>query len=52
MNLKLLAGGKGAVHKGPSSKAATAWTSGAYGGVREHGPGVRTPLAEFFNGTH
>ncbi len=30
-------------------KAAAAWTSGAYGGVREHGQGARTPLAAFFN---
>ncbi|MCA9457969.1 MAG: hypothetical protein KC587_14990, partial [Nitrospira sp.] len=29
--------------------AAAARTSGAYGGVREHGLGARTPLAAFFN---
>ena len=48
------------VQKGPSSpalrplegKAAAAWTSGAYGGVREHGQGARTPLAAFFNTPH
>ncbi|HNP29438.1 MAG TPA: hypothetical protein PKK23_10355 [Nitrospirales bacterium] len=28
------------VQKGPSSKAAAAWTSGAYEGVREHGQGA------------
>jgi hypothetical protein len=44
--------GIGAVQKDPSSKAATAGTSGAYGGVREHGTGVRTPLAGFFNSPH
>jgi hypothetical protein len=35
----------GSVQKGPSSKAAATWTGGAYGGVREHGQGARTPLA-------
>ena len=33
------------LHEG---KAAAARTSGAYGGVREHGLGARTPLAVFF----
>jgi len=33
-------------------KAAAAWTSGAFGGVREHGQGARTPLAAFFNTLH
>ncbi|HBP87422.1 MAG TPA: hypothetical protein DD706_06975 [Nitrospiraceae bacterium] len=37
------------VQKGRSSKATAAWTSGAYGGVREHGLGAGTPLAAFFN---
>lgn len=32
-----------------SSKAAASGTSGAYGGVRKHGPGARTPVATFFN---
>ncbi len=35
----------GSVQKGPSSKAAASWRGGAYGGVREHGQGARTPLA-------
>ncbi len=30
-------------------KAAAAWASGAYGGVREHDHAARTPLAAFFN---
>jgi len=30
-------------------KAAAAWASGAYGGVRGHGQAARTPLAAFFN---
>ena len=30
-------------------KAAAARTSGAYGEVREHGLGARTPLAVFFD---
>lgn len=30
-------------------KAAAAWASGAYGGVREHGQAARTPMAAFFN---
>jgi hypothetical protein len=38
----------GVFKKGASSKAATAWTSGAYKGVREHGQGARPPLAAFF----
>ncbi len=50
----------GSVQKGRSSpvlrllegKAAAAWTSGAYGGVREHDQGARTPLAAFFNILH
>ncbi|HNP29517.1 MAG TPA: hypothetical protein PKK23_10750 [Nitrospirales bacterium] len=37
------------VQKGQSSKAATAWASGAYGGVREHDQAARTPLVAFFN---
>jgi hypothetical protein len=52
MKENTLSGGKGAVQKGSSSKAAAAWTSGAYGGVREHGQGARTPLADFFNSPH
>jgi len=52
INETLPAEGIGAVQKDPSSKAATAGTSGTYGGVREHGPGMRTPLAGFFNSPH
>jgi hypothetical protein len=48
---------EGSVQKGSSSpalshaegKAAAAWASGAYGGVREHDQAARTPLAAFFN---
>ncbi len=48
---------EGSVQKGSSSpvlmflegKAAAAWASGAYGGVREHDQAARTLLAAFFN---
>jgi hypothetical protein len=39
----------GVRHAVSRGKAAAAWTGGAYGGVREHGQGARTPLAAFFN---
>jgi len=40
---------RGDVQKGVFSKAAGALARGAYGGVREHDKGPRTPLTPFFN---
>ncbi len=41
--------GIGDVQKGALSKAAGALARGAYGLVREHDKGPRTPLTPFFN---
>ncbi len=41
--------GKQNIQKDSSSKAAGHLARGAYGSVREHDKGPRTPLASFFN---